>query len=283
VIELQMAVDPAEAPNPGRNGNTWRHAVWIGDGEQTANPGPLFVATPELLRYYGIDPAAVDPSTEVFTIREGTVGFRRGIEEALATHVERLDVPGFVSAPTSLITFNALAQRDWEAATVGWFVIAGQPVTGEQLSAAREVAANASLMVENRDGVNLATLRSVRSGAIIAGIVVAISILALAVGLIRSEAAGDLHILTAAGATSSIRRMLTAATAGGLAVLAVVLGIAGAYLALAASAITELETLSGVPIGYLAIVAFGVPLLAAAGGWLLSGRQPSTLAQRPIE
>ena len=40
-------------------------------------------------------------------------------------------------------------------------------------------------------------------------------------GLIRSEAAGDLRILTATGATASIRRMLTAATAGGLAVLGV--------------------------------------------------------------
>ncbi len=283
MIELQMAVDPDEAPNPGRRENTWRHAVWIGQGERTANPGPLFVATPELLRYYGIDPAAVDPNTDVLTIREGEVGFRRGIEEELVSNVERLDVPAYVSAPTSLITPGALARRGWEAATVGWFVATARPVTGEQLAAAREVAANADLMVENRDGVNLATLRSVRSGAMTTGIIVAVSILALAVGLIRSEAAGDLRILTATGATGSIRRTLTAATAGGLAALGVVLGITGAYLGLAASAITELDTLAGVPVGHLAIVALGVPLLAAAVGWLLSGRPPSTLARRPIE
>jgi putative ABC transport system permease protein len=283
VINLQMAVDPDETPNPGRRGNTWRHAVWIGQGERTANPGPLFVATSELLRYYGIDPAAVDPNTDVLTIREGEVGFRRGIEEELVSNVERLDVPAYASAPTSLITPGALARRGWEAATVGWFVAAARPVTGEQLAAAREVAANADLMVENRDGVNLATLRSVRSGAMTTGIVVAVSILALAIGLIRSEAAGDLRILTATGATASIRRTLTAATAGGLAALGVMLGITGAYLGLAASAITELDTLTGVPVGHLAIVALGVPLLAAAVGWLLSGRQPSTLARRPIE
>jgi putative ABC transport system permease protein len=283
VIELQMAVDPDETPNPGRRGNTWRHAVWIGEGEHTANPGPLFVATPELLRYYGIDPATVDPNTDALTIREGEIGFRRGIEEELVTGVERLDMPAYASAPTSLITLDALARRGWEAATVGWFVVAARPITGEQLAAAREVAANASLMVENRDGVNLATLRSVRTGAMIAGTVVAISILALAVGLIRSETAGDLRILTATGATASVRRMLTAATAGGLAVLGVVLGITGAYLGLAASSITELDTLTGVPVGHLVIVALGVPLLAAAVGWLLSGRQPSALARRPIE
>jgi putative ABC transport system permease protein len=283
VINLQMAVDPDETPSPGRRGNTWRHAVWVGEGERTANPGPLFVATPALLRYYGIDPAAVDPNTDVLTIREGEVGFRRGIEEELVGNVERLDVPAYASAPTSLITPGALARRGWEAATVGWFVAAARPVTGEQLAAAREVAANADLMVENRDGVNLATLRSVRSGAMTTGILVAVSILALAIGLIRSEAAGDLRILTATGATGSIRRTLTAATAGGLATLGVMLGITGAYLGLAASAITELDTLAGVPVGHLAVVAVGVPLLAAAAGWLLSGRQPSTLARRPIE
>jgi putative ABC transport system permease protein len=283
VINLQMAVDPDETPNPGRRGNTWRHAVWVGEGERTANPGPLFVATSELLRYYGIDPAAVDPNTDVFTIREGAIGFRRGIEEELVSNVERLNVPAYVSAPTSLITLDALARRGWEAATVGWFVAAARPVTGEQLADAREVAANADLMVENRDGVNLATLRSVRSGAMTAGIIVAVSILALAIGLIRSEAAGDLRILTATGATASIRRTLTAATAGGLAALGVMLGIIGAYLGLAASAITELDTLAGVPVGHLAVVAVVVPLLAAAAGWLLSGRQPPTLARRPIE
>lgn len=283
VIELQMAVDPEETPNPGRSGNTWRHAVQVGEGEQTANPGPLFVATPELLRYYGIDPASVDPNTDVLTIREGKVGLRRGIEEELITNVERLDVPAYASAPTSLITPDALARRGWKAAPVGWFVAVARPITGEHLAAAREVAANADLLVENRDGVNLTTLRSVRSGAMITGILVAVSILALTVGLIRSEAAGDLRILTATGATGSIHRTLTAATAGGLATMGVVLGITGAYLGLAASSITELETLAGVPAGYLAIVAIGVPLLAAVTGWLLSGRQPSTLARRPIE
>ena len=101
--------------------------------------------------------------------------------------------------------------------------------------------------------------------------------------LIRSEAAGDLRTLTAAGATSSIRRTLTAATAGGLAVLGVLLGTAGAYLVLAASFVGELDSLAAVPVLQLSIVAIGIPLLAALAGWLLGGRQPPTLARPPIE
>ena len=56
----------------------------------------------------------------------------------------------------------------------------------------------------------------------------------MTVGLIRSESAGDLRTLTATGATGRIRRTLTASTAGALALLGALLGVAGAYLALAA-------------------------------------------------
>ena len=65
----------------------------------------------------------------------------------------------------------------------------------------------------------------------VAGALLALAILAMTVGLIRSESAGDLRILTATGATPRIRRTLTAATAGALALLGAVLGVAGAYVA----------------------------------------------------
>ncbi|MGH2840502.1 MAG: hypothetical protein ACRDKY_06715, partial [Solirubrobacteraceae bacterium] len=58
----------------------------------------------------------------------------------------------------------------------------------------------------------------------------------MTVGLIRGESAGDLRTLTATGATSRIRRTLTAATAAALALL----GIAGAYLVLTATYLNDL-------------------------------------------
>ncbi len=62
----------------------------------------------------------------------------------------------------------------------------------------------------------------------------ALGVLAMTVGLIRAEAAGDIRTLTATGATSTIRRAVTASTAGGLAVLGALLGTVGAYLGLSA-------------------------------------------------
>jgi putative ABC transport system permease protein len=57
------------------------------------------------------------------------------------------------------------------------------------------------------------SLDQLRIDATAAGVVVALGILAMTVGLIRSESANDLRTLTATGASARTRRVLTAATA----------------------------------------------------------------------
>jgi putative ABC transport system permease protein len=53
-------------------------------------------------------------------------------------------------------------------------------------------------------------------------------VLAVSVGLIRSETSGDLRTLAASGASARTRRAITAATAGALGLLGAVLGTATA-------------------------------------------------------
>ena len=114
-----------------------------------------------------------------------------------------------------------------------------------------------------------------------AGALLALAILAMTVGLIRSESAGDLRTLTATGATTMIRRMLTAATAGALALLGALLGVAGAYLVLGATYFDKLDYLGRIPVLYLVLMVIGIPVAAAAAGWLLAGREPPAIA-RPV-
>jgi putative ABC transport system permease protein len=45
----------------------------------------------------------------------------------------------------------------------------------------------------------------------------------------------------------------------------------------------DLGYLSHVPVPYLAFAILGVPLAAAAAGWLLAGREPSSIARPVIE
>ena len=68
--------------------------------------------------------------------------------------------------------------------------------------------------------------------ATVFGIALALGVLAMSVGLIRSETASELRTLTATGASSRTRRSLTAVTAGGLAFLGALLGTVAAYVGL---------------------------------------------------
>jgi putative ABC transport system permease protein len=120
--------------------------------------------------------------------------------------------------------------------------------------------------------------------AIAAGIVIALSVLAMSVGLIRSETAPDLRTLTATGASGMTRRTITAATAAALGLLGVILGVAGAVIAGMAwmhSGLTA--TAGGVPMTDIVILLIGLPLVAAVGGWLFAGREPPAVARQPLE
>ena len=44
-----------------------------------------------------------------------------------------------------------------------------------------------------------------------------------------------------------------------------------------------LSELSSVPTENLLIILIGMPLIAAAAGWLLAGREPAAIAHQPIE
>ena len=115
----------------------------------------------------------------------------------------------------------------------------------------------------------------------------ALGIVAMSVGLIRSETASDLRTLTATGASGWTRRTLTAVTAGALGLAGAVLGTAAAYLgAIAYSFDNHLDglgELGSVPTWNLLVILVGLPLVAAAAGWLLAGREPSTIARQPLE
>jgi putative ABC transport system permease protein len=282
VVALQVAVNPAD--REGRNGQVLRPAVVLGRrvGASTVRDlGVLYVATPALLGRLGLDPATVDPDADVLSGQTGELLFANVSGPAASPSVQPIQVAAYTSAPTSLVTGNGLRRHGWQPRPAGWLVEARTPLTGAQVAKAHQVATDAGMTVEARN--HQTQLTAIRSGATAAGLLLALGILAMTVGLIRGEAAGDLRTLTAAGATGGTRRTLTAATGGVLALLGALLGAAGAYLALLAGYHDDLGALGRVPVAHLAVTVLGLPLTAAAVGWLLAGREPSTLAQQPLE
>jgi putative ABC transport system permease protein len=252
----------------------------------------LYVATPAVLRYLGIDPAAIDPSTDFLVdprvrASELVLLSMRSRKEFALTDVQRIDVGqrlfGSSSAlkPPSFITLSGLRRHGWKQIPAGWLVESSRPLTSDQIADARDVAVDAGLAIEvEHEGSSNAKVMAIATAA---GAILALAILAMTVGLIRSESAGDLRMLTATGATSGIRRTLTATTAGALALLGALLGVAGAYVMLAAMYHDDLGYLSDVPFVYLALTVVAVPLAAFAAGWLLAGREPPAIARTVIE
>jgi putative ABC transport system permease protein len=289
VVTLEVAIDPTVTER--RETEIVRPVASLGRpiGEKSLRfTAVLYVATPELLDHLGIRRATIPGDTILLTDQQApayVVGelasnpFRKGPVPADA--VESIDAPPYSSAPQALITEHGLEAGNSQRTIAGWLIESDRLFTEAELEAARDMAADAGLTVEARD--QQPGLQATRTAASIAGVLLALGILAMTIGLLRAETAGDLRTLTAAGAGSRVRRALTATTAGALSFLAMVLATATAYLALAAGFWPDLDRLTNVPVAHLLAIAVALPLIATIAGWTLAGREPPAIARRAIE
>ena len=281
--------------------------------------GPLYVATPQLLHAFGITsspvqshgrhphhaaravrprptcnsttapPRARDPSpgparTRPRSPARGAVAWpARSIQEVSA-------LPSGTSAPNTVITEHAVRTLHLQTgpdSVAGWLIQTANPLTSAQIHNAQVAAGAANMSVETRSSIP--TSATIVNWATVFGIVLALAILAMSVGLIRSETASDLRTLAATGASGRTRRNITAATAGALGFTGAVLGTVGGYVATAGWFRTN--SLNGgvgaifttVPVTNLLIILIGMPLVAAIGGWIFAGRQPRDLGHQPLE
>ena len=168
----------------------------------------------------------------------------------------------------------------------GWALQANAPITSAQISNARSIAATTNLSLESKNDEPASS--EIVNWATVFGIALALGILAMSVGLIRSETASELRTLTAA-ARARTRRSLTAVTAGGLAFIGALLGTVAAYVGLVG--FFQSNSLEGgvsdivdhIPWGNLALIVIAMPVAAFVIGWVLAGRDPRGIANRPME
>ena len=290
------------------------HAVGSGKrtGIEISGHVPLYIATPALLAHYGIAAGDIDSNADIITGRSDLAGMsvtgpdggptpcdasqpqcrvngKRPTGSAVTRNtyqfhpvVQRLtQLPEYTSAPDTLLTPRGLAELGLKPVTAGWLIQTPAPLTAAQINPARQSAAAAGVTLETRKSP--ASYAPLRNGATAIGLLVALGVLAMTVGLIRSETANDLRTLAATGATSTTRRSLTGATAGSLALLGALLGTGGAYAALVAWHRSNLHPLTRVPFVNLAVIVVGLPAIAVVGGWLLAGREPPAIAHRPLD
>jgi putative ABC transport system permease protein len=298
MLPLRKVVEPGVRPMPMGDTQVWptielTKRVDSPEGRKSyRGQSQLYVATPAVLRYLGIEPKTIDPGADFLLDRSVaakalTIPSMTKRTEFPVTNVQKIDVGQHLFGadtgrkPANFITANGLRRHGWKQIPAGWLLESSRPLTSGQIADARDAAAETGLTIETRRKKNPPT--EVMAIATAAGALLALAILAMTVGLIRGESTGDLRTLTAAGATSRIRRTLTATTAGALALLGALLGVAGAYISLTALYHNDLGYLRDVPVTYLVLAVTGVPLVATAAGWLLAGREPHAIARPVIE
>jgi putative ABC transport system permease protein len=278
--------------------------------------GQIYVATPQLLKSFGISQSEINPDADILTMRPGlstmslmqlTYGNTGGGGEgpggsgptnqwpcpagsciANPPIQEISQLPSGTSAPNTVVTEHAITTLHLQSSTqtAGWLITVPNGLTPAQITTARQLAAGASGMsVETRNSIP--SLAQIVDAATIFGIVLALGILGMSVGLVRSEAARDLRTLTATGASGITRRTTTAATAGALAFTGAVIGIIGGYLAaigfFRSNSLDGLSSLTSIPVTNLLVILVGMPLAATVLGWLLAGRNPASIARQPLE
>ena len=286
--------------------------------------GPVYVATPALLKAFGIDPSAVETKADVLSMRSGLAGVS-GLQLVYGKYFQQQqqqvggpngpppqgnggslpgpgnrntsvsecpadsclnhpviqatgNLPSGTSAPNTVITEHAIRTLGLQTTPAAWLIQTPSALTASQITDARQAAAAAGMTVETKNSAPSSS--EITNWATVFGIALALGVLAMSVGLIRSETAGDLRTLTAAGASAFTRRNVTAVTAGALGLLGAVLGTAAAYVAAAgwlrnSSLNGGLSTLGQVPWFNLFLIIVAMPVVATAIGWLLAGRQPS--------
>jgi putative ABC transport system permease protein len=280
--------------------------------------GPINVATPALLRAYGINPSSIPSNVDILSSRLGLAGsgvqltygggakggnnfqgpgaggtnYNQCTPNQCVAHPvvqEESQLPTGTSAPNTLITESALHRLHIadQNSLGGWVLQANAPITSTQITNAQSLAASNQLSIESKN--NLPTSAEIVNWATVFGIALALGILAMSVGLIRSETASDLRTLTAAGASSRTRRALTAVTAGGLAFLGALLGTIAAYVGVAGFfRSNQLEgglsdLVNHVPWTNLFLIVIAMPVAATLIGWVLAGRDPRGIATRPMD
>lgn len=290
-----------------------------GPGRQWS--GPLYIGSPQLLHAFGISPTTISPTADILSARPGLSGVsglalaycgRYGMgtvtgispdkpskqvrslvcKDQLAVNhpviQEISQLPSGTSAPNTVVTEHAVRVLHLEANsfTNGWLLEGAAAFSGAQIQSARSQAASDGLTIESKN--ELPTSTQIGDTATIFGIVLALCILTMSVGLIRSETASDLRTLVANGAGPRTRRSLTAVTAGALGLLGAVLGTFTGYVAVIGwlrdnSFNGGIASLATVPARNLLVILVGMPLIATAIGWLLAWRQPRALARQSID
>ncbi len=281
LIPLSLAIDPAAPTSPIAQATGGQDAAQaVRQQGRRLTSYPLYVATPQLLKAFGIDPRQLDHFGYFAIDPTGTwsllYSHRAPVPQPAPLHIHT-----YTSLPQVLVSPAVIEGHHWQMVRAGWLLQNPTPISAAEDRAARNLAAQVGLAVETRDPQ--AYLGRLRWMFTVGGIAITLAVIAIALVLVRIQTTRDQQILTAVGAPSRARRAIAAATATALATLGTLLGITGAYLTLLLAYSDTLHRLSNPPWPALTSIALGIPVLALSTTWFTTSRQPASINRPAIE
>jgi len=212
-LELDLAVSPNVAQQGLPTQNVYGTILSLHNRMQGGLP---WVATPALLKAFGISQGEVKPGADVLTVRAllpstGGLILVSGsylaqspntpcpagmcIQDPVIQEVSKL--PSGTSVPNTVITEAAVRALHETVVPYAWLIQAPSAITPAQVNAARQAAVGLGTTIQTKSGQ--LSLGEISDGATIGGLLLALGVLAMTVGLIRGETVGDLRTLAAAG------------------------------------------------------------------------------------
>ena len=278
LIPLSVAVDPTAPPSDEAQASGELDAAQVvrQHGQQLQSY-PLYIATPQLLATFGGATTELDQNNLFAVDPTGTWSLPNSGREPVAAPAP-LHVPGYTSLPQVLVSPAMVIARHWREVRTGWLIRSPTPLTAQQ-DAAQARAASLGLAIKTRDPQTY--LGRLRLMFTVGGIAVTLTVIAIALVLLRTQSTRDQQILTAVGAPSRARRAIASTTATALVGLGTMLGIAGAYVTLILAYSDTLNRLTNIPLSALMTIGVGIPGLALITTWLTTSRQPPSI-NRPV-
>ncbi|HEY3606211.1 MAG TPA: FtsX-like permease family protein, partial [Pseudonocardiaceae bacterium] len=166
----------------------------IDAGTVTSTTSRLDVATPDVLRRYGIDPNSVPADADLVTAQAGLAGMTdvqlavvdhglTDVERPISHPVVRImpTLPTGTQEPNLLITEHAMRTLGAVSAMDDWLITTPRPLTPDEINLARTAALRTDSSIDTASNVpSAAELGDWATGV---GILIALGVLAMTVGL----------------------------------------------------------------------------------------------------
>jgi len=266
VLVIEMPIDVEATARNQQRDSEHQERYWVRANRQSGTVG-LFtaIASDDLLDAMGLEPPG--EGVDVLTTSPASLDLPEGV--VIERRTARYD--GF----PDVILMNEIEGTSFEDPVPGgWYLQKATPFTRSEMDRMEAIAESSPNWLFVSGAETRPPFLAIRLAALGTAGLLGLSVVAVAVALIRTESQADTRSLNAIGAPPRTSRFIGSATAAGLATIAIVIAVPAAFAVLSGVYLNPDEEFD-FAIPWIELMATGLvlPAIAAVGGWLMTTTQ----------